>query len=53
MKTNLNDELKKIFDRILALPLRSALNASKLSKSLSVDEQQNTRPENFLTSHEK
>jgi hypothetical protein len=49
-----NESLKNAFDRIIALPLRSALNANKLIKDVTPRDNTNTnRSDRTLTSYEK
>ncbi len=48
-----NESLKKAFDRIVALPLRSAINANKLAKDSTPRANPTVRPEKTLTSYEK
>ncbi|CAF3399137.1 unnamed protein product [Rotaria socialis] len=48
-----NESLKNAFDRIIALPLRSAMPAHKSAKDLTSKDNHTTRPDRTLTSYEK
>ncbi|CAF4287293.1 unnamed protein product [Rotaria sp. Silwood2] len=48
-----NENLKNAFDRIVALPLRSAVTANKLSKGLSPRDNHTNRLDKTLTLYEK
>ncbi len=48
-----NESLKNAFDRIVTLPLRSALNANKLIKDLNPRDNNTIRSDRTLTSYEK
>lgn len=49
-----NESLKNAFDRIVALPLRSALNPNKFIKDFTPRDTNNTtRPDRTLTLYEK
>ncbi|CAF0762870.1 unnamed protein product [Rotaria sordida] len=48
-----NENLKNVFDRIVALPLRSAITANKLTKGLSPRDNSTNRLDKTLTLYEK
>lgn len=48
-----NESLKQAFDRIVALPLRSAMSVHKSAKELSPKDSNTPRQEATLTSYEK
>lgn len=50
---DLNESLKNIFDRIVALPLRSAANPNKPVKDSTARDHHKNRQERMLTLYEK